>query len=170
VISRRVALFGAGGAALMLAGCQQEVPLDGTRPLLDVMDAVPEVSRMRAAIRRAGLDEMLSGPGPFTVFAPSNTVWNTLPQPVRDGNPDAIRAFIAHNRLLTSALEARREQGVRMITGTEVRLVGGTPQAPRLQVAREGQPQGGSASITRGNILASNGVLHVIDGVLLPSA
>jgi hypothetical protein len=155
---------------MLLAGCQAEVPLDGSRPLLDVMEAVPEVSRMRAAIRRAGLDEMLSGPGPFTVFAPSNTVWASLPAPVRDGNADAIRSFIAHNRMLTPGLAMRREQGIRMITGTELRLVGGTPDLPRLQVAREGQPQGASASVTRANILASNGVLHVIDGVLLPSA
>ena len=167
--SRRMILFGAGGAALSLAACQPQVAFDGTFPILDVMGAVPEISSFRAAIRRANLEEFLSGSGPFTVFAPSNNIWSGLPQPVRDANPDAIRSFIAHGRMRTPDIAARREQGVRMVTGTVIRQVGGTPDAPRLQVV-QGNQQGSSASISRSNLLASNGVLHVIDGTLMRTA
>lgn len=169
MISRRFVLFGAGGASLLLAGCQTDTPFDGTRPLLQVMEAVPEVSNMRAAIRRAGLDQELSGAGPFTVFAPSNTAWAQAPAAVRNGDAAAIRALISYGRMRTPELAARREQGIRMMSGTEVRLVGGTESQPRLQVARAGVPQGASGSIVRANVLASNGILHVLDGIIVPA-
>ncbi len=167
MISRRSILLGAGGAALMLAGCQTDVPLDGSRPLLDVLDSIPDISRMRAAIRRAGLDEMLAGAGPFTVFAPSNTAWAQAPEAVRNGEPAAIRALIAHGRMRTPELARRGQQNIQMLSGLQLRLVGGTADLPRIQALRGGAPQGASASITRGNLMASNGVVHIIDAILL---
>lgn len=170
MITRRNVLFGSlGGATLILAGCET-VALDGTRSILDVMGSVPELSNMRAAIRRAGLEEMLAGAGPFTVFAPSNAAWAQAPQGVRDGNADAIRGLIARGRLRTPDMAARRDQGIRMMSGVEIRLVGGTPELPRFQVAPGGVPLGASSSITRANLLASNGIVHVITGILLPAA
>ena len=170
MIARRFILFGAGGAALALAGCQTETPHDGTRPILEVMSSVPDISSFRAAIRRAGLDEALAGAGPFTVFAPSNTAWSAAPAALRDGNPAALRSLIALGRMRTPDLFARRQQPIRMLSGTEVRVVGGSADAPRLQVAREGQPTGGSASILRGNMLGANGVLHILDAIIIPTA
>jgi uncharacterized surface protein with fasciclin (FAS1) repeats len=57
-----------------------------------------------------------------------------------------------------------------MLSGIEVRVVGGTASNPRIQAARPGQaPSGASASIIRPNVMASNGVVHVVEGVLLPA-
>lgn len=167
MIARRSVLFGAGGAALLLAGCQPETPFDGTRSILDVMAAVPDISNFRAAIRRAQLEQYLAGNGPFTVFAPSNAAWAAAPAAVRNGDANAMRSFIALGRMRTPDLAARREQAIRMVNGTEVRLVGGTADQLRLQAAREGTPAGSSGSILRGNLLASNGVLHIIDAVVV---
>lgn len=168
MIARRSILFGAGGAALLLVSCDAGTPHDGTRPLLEVMSSVPDISNFRAAVRRAGLDEMLAGAGPYTIFAPSNTAWNAAPAALRDGNPAMLRALIAYGRMRTPDLYARREQSIRMLSGTEVRVVGGSADQPRLQVAREGQTTGASGSILRGNLLASNGVVQILDGVIVP--
>jgi uncharacterized surface protein with fasciclin (FAS1) repeats len=57
-----------------------------------------------------------------------------------------------------------------MLSGVEVRVVGGTADSPRIQATRPGQaPSGTSASIIRPNLMASNGVVHVVQGVLLPA-
>ena len=167
MIARRSILFGAGGAALALAGCDTGTAHDGTRPILDVLASVPDISSFRAALRRTGLDELLAGSGPFTVFAPSNTAWAAAPAAIRDGNADRLKSLIAYGRMRTPDLWARREQAIRMLSGTEVRVGGGSADQPRIQVAREGQPSGASGSILRGNLLASNGVVQILDGVLL---
>lgn len=167
MIARRTILFGAGGAALALAGCDAGTAYDGTRPILEVLASVPDISNFRAALRRAGLDELLAGSGPFTVFAPSNLAWAAAPAAIRDGNADRLKSLIAYGRMRTPDLWARREQTIRMLSGTEARVVGGTPDQPRLQIAREGQPTGSSGSILRGNLLASNGVVQILDGVPL---
>ena len=167
MIARRTFLFGAGGAALTLAGCDTGTPHDGTRPILDVMASVPEISSFRAAIRRAGLDELLAGSGPFTVLAPSNSAWAAAPAALREANADRLKSLIALGRMRTPDLFARREQAIRMMSGTEIRVVGGSADQPRIQVAREGQATGSSASILRSNLLASNGVVQILDAVLL---
>ena len=167
MIARRSILFGAGGAALALAGCDTATPHDGTRPILEVMSSVPDISGFRSALRRAGLDELLNGSGPFTVFAPSNLAWNAAPAAIRDGGAERLKALIAYGRMRTPDLWARREQRILMLSGTEIRVVGGNADQPRLQVVRDGQPSGASGSILRGNLLASNGVVQILDGIIL---
>ena len=79
MITRR-SLFAAGGGALVLAGCETpQVTADGRFPIMDVLGVTPDVSDFRAALRRAELAEFLNGPGPFTVFAPTNLAWGGAP-------------------------------------------------------------------------------------------
>jgi uncharacterized surface protein with fasciclin (FAS1) repeats len=149
VITRR-SLFAVGGAGMLLAGCETaQVTADGRFPIMDVLGITPDVSEFRSALRRADLAEFLNGPGPFTVFAPTNLAWGAASAEFRNGGAAALRNLIAGGRL---------------------RLVGGTPTEPRIQAARAGAaPSGASASIVRPNILCSNGIIHVIQGVLLPA-
>jgi uncharacterized surface protein with fasciclin (FAS1) repeats len=169
VITRR-SLFVAGGSALALAGCETvQVTADGRFPIMDVLGIMSDVSEFRSALRRAELAEMLNGPGPFTVFAPTNLAWSGATAEFRSGGAASLRNLIAGGRLRLPDIQARGGR-VRMLSGIDVRVVGGTPTEPRIQAARAGgQPSGASATIIRPNILCSNGVIHVIGGVLLPA-
>ena len=168
MLSRR-SLFAVGGAALFLNGCERVLP-DGRFPIMDVMAAEPNLSNFRAALRSSGLaSELFDRPGIYTVFAPTNLAWSGAPERIRRGEHDALLSLIAGGRLRLPDIQAR-DGRIRMLSGIEVRVVGGTASNPRIQAARPGQaPSGASASIIRPNLMASNGVVHVVEGVLLPA-
>ena len=168
MLSRR-SLFAVGGAALLLNACERAVP-DGRFPLMDVMAAEPNLSNFRAALRSSGLaSELFDRPGIYTVLAPTNLAWSGAPERIRRGEHDALLSLIAGGRLRLPDIQARGGR-IRMLSGVEVRVVGGTAENPRIQGARPGQaPSGASASIIRPNLMASNGVVHIVEGVLLPA-
>ena len=168
MFSRR-SLFAVGGAALLVNGCARVMP-DGSFPLMDVMGAEPNLSNFRAALRSSGLAaELFDRPGIYTVLAPTNLAWSGAPERIRRGEHDALLSLIAGGRLRLPDIQARGGR-IRMLSGIDVRVVGGTADNPRIQAARPGQaPSGASASIIRPNLLASNGVVHVVEGVLLPA-
>ena len=168
MITRR-SLFAVPGGALALMACQSDVSLDGRFPIMDVLGTQSDVSDFRSALRSANLDELLNGPGPFTVFAPTNSAWSAASAEFRRGGAASLRNLIAAGRLRTPDIAARGNR-IRMLSGIDVRIVGGTPAEPRIQAARAGgQPSGASGSIIRPNILCSNGIVHVIGSVLIPS-
>jgi uncharacterized surface protein with fasciclin (FAS1) repeats len=79
------------------------------------------------------------------------------------------RNLIAAGRLRLPDIQARNGR-VRMLSGIDIRVVGGTPTQPRIQAARAGgPPSGASGTIIRPNILCSNGVIHVVSAVLIPA-
>ena len=168
MITRR-SLFVAGGGAMLLAGCETaQVTADGRFPIMDVLGIQPDVSDFRSALRRADLGDLLNGPGPYTVFAPTNLAWAATSEQFRSGGAANLRNFIAGGRLRTPDIQARGGR-VRMLSGIDVVLVGGSPTEPRVQAAQAGRPpSGASASIIRPNLLCSNGVIHVLQGALIP--
>ena len=168
MITRR-SLFAAGGGALLLSACETAVTLDGRFPIMDVLGTQSDVSDFRAALRRTELAEMLNGPGPYTVFAPTNLAWAATSQEFRNGGAASLRNFIAGGRLRLPDIRARNNR-VRMLSGIDVVLVGGSPNEPRVQAARaSAAPSGASASIIRPNLLCSNGVVHILQGALIPT-
>ncbi|MBW6400244.1 fasciclin domain-containing protein [Roseomonas sp. HJA6] len=171
MITRR-SLFAAGGGALVLAGCAgEQVTADGRFPIMDVLGTQSDLSEFRSALRRANLSELLSGPTAYTVFAPTNDAWSAAPAAIRDGGADMLRNLIAGGRLNLRDIAARNGR-IRMLSGIEIRVVGGSPTEPRIQAVRAGatQPSGASGSIIRPNLLCSNGIIHVVSGVLFPTA
>lgn len=80
MITRRSLFVPLGGGALALAGCATEqVTADGRFPIMSVLESCPDVSNFRSALRSTNLDELLAGPGPFTVFAPTNAALEGAP-------------------------------------------------------------------------------------------
>lgn len=168
MITRR-SLFAAAGGGLLLSACQEPITQDGRFPIMDVLGVLSDVSDFRAALRRADLDTLLSGPGPFTVFAPTNGAWAAAPANYRNGDAAALRNLVAAGRLRLPDIAARGNK-VRMLSGIDIHVVGGTPTEPRIQAARAGAaPSGASGSIIRPNILCSNGIIHVVGAVLIPA-
>ena len=129
-----------------------------------------------AAVKAAGLVETLQGPGPFTVFAPVNAAFDALPagtvdsllKPENKGTLTSVLTYhVVAGRLNSKALE-------RMIKMGGGRAMLKTVQGGELTATMSGgdinitDAKGNTARITITNVNQSNGVIHVIDRVLLP--
>ena len=129
-----------------------------------------------AAIQAAGLVETLKGPGPFTVFAPVNAAFDALPAGTVDTllkpemKADLTKVLTYHvvpGKLDAASLVAQIQAGGGSATLTTVQ--GGTLTA---KLAGDGvsltDAKGNAAMVTTADVMQSNGVIHVIDKVLMP--
>lgn len=116
-----------------------------------------------AAIDRSGLDATLAGEGPFTVFAPSDEAFAQLP----DG---AIDSLLAEPDKLTEVLTYHVVPA--RVTAAEVVELTTAPtvNGEELRVSLDGGVHVDSATVITADIEASNGIIHVIDRVLLPAS
>ena len=118
------------------------------------------------ALKAAGLVDALQGPGPFTVFAPTDAAFAKLP-------PGTVESLLADPRKLASILTYHVVTG-KVLAGDIVRGNGARPTTlngqPLTVSVRAGKVFVNSAQVTTADIAASNGVIHVIVTVLLPSA
>ena len=118
-----------------------------------------------AAVKAAGLVETLSGPGPFTVFAPSDAAFAKLPE-------GTVAGLIADKEKLTAILTYHVLSG-RVVASDITRTNGATPttvNGEKLDIeVRNGKVFVKQAQVTTADVAASNGVIHVIDGVLMPT-
>lgn len=117
-----------------------------------------------AAVSQAGLAETLSGPGPFTVFAPTNAAFAKVPKATLDNlmkpemKADLTKVLTYH--VVPGALKA-----VDLKDGQELTTVQGQKLKVKVQ---DGKVWVGDAQVTIADVISSNGVTHVIDGVLMP--
>jgi uncharacterized surface protein with fasciclin (FAS1) repeats len=129
-----------------------------------------------AAVKAAGLVDTLETTGPFTVFAPTNEAFARLPdgtvdsllQPQNKGKLTAVLTYhVVAGRLTAADLLAKVRDGGGQATLTTV-------QGATLTVTAAGDhivltdAQGRAAHVTIGDVMQSNGVIHVVDTVLLP--
>ena len=129
-----------------------------------------------AAVKAAGLVETLSGAGPFTVFAPTNAAFAKLPAGTVDTllkpeNKDQLTAVLTYHVVpgrITAAMIAAKAKA-NGGTATYATVQGGSLSFKKMGsgwVVMDAK--GDTAKITIANVMQSNGVIHVIDTVLLP--
>jgi transforming growth factor-beta-induced protein len=130
----------------------------------DIVDTAVEAgsfTTLAAALTEAGLVETLKGEGPFTVFAPTDEAFAAVPA-------ETLEALLADKDALTQVLTyhvvAGKVMAADVATG-DVETVAGLPLA---LVAADGAVTVGGANVVAADVEASNGVIHVIDQVLLP--
>jgi uncharacterized surface protein with fasciclin (FAS1) repeats len=130
-----------------------------------------------AAVKAAGLVETLEGPGPFTVFAPTNEAFAKLPPGTVDtllkpeNKPTLVKILTYHvvpGRMTAVALmkavkDGEGEAHIKTVEGED--LVVKQPGPGKLTVT---DAKGDVATVTVADVLQSNGVIHVVDTVLLP--
>jgi uncharacterized surface protein with fasciclin (FAS1) repeats len=131
-----------------------------------------------AAVKAAGLVETLSGAGPFTVFAPTNEAFAKLPAGTVDTllkpeNKDQLTKILTCHVVAADAMSDAIKKMVMDDGGAhKVKTVGGC----ELTIKTDGDKimiedeAGGTATVTIADVKQSNGVIHVIDTVLLPKA
>lgn len=129
-----------------------------------------------AAVKAAGLVDTLSGPGPFTVLAPTNEAFEALPEGTVDnlmepGNKEQLAKVLTCHVIAARALSGDITQMVKDDGGKHVvDTVGGcklTFMADNGKVTVTDE-NGNAANVTIADVVQSNGVIHVVDKVLLP--
>ena len=133
-----------------------------TADLLGMAGAAGGFSTLTAAVGAAGLTETLKGPGPFTVFAPTDDAFKALPAGVLD-------ALLAHKDALAKVLTYHVVPGALKAADLKAGAVKSV-EGDDLNVTLEGTTVkiNGAAAVIKADVAATNGVIHAIDQVLLP--
>ncbi len=128
--------------------------------IVDVAVKAGSFKTLVAAVQAAGLVDTLKGPGPFTVFAPTDEAFAKVPKATLD-------ALLKDKAALTKVLTYHVVSGKVMAADVKAGKVK-TVQGQELTVKTDGGVMVDSAKVTATDIAASNGVIHVIDNVMLP--
>jgi uncharacterized surface protein with fasciclin (FAS1) repeats len=185
-ISFKAAMLAAGlslGAIMVAAPVVAAVVYVGGAPMYPTKNIVENAVNSKdhttlvAAVKAAGLVDTLAGPGPFTVFAPTNEAFAKLPKGtvatlLMPENKDKLTAVLTYH-VVPGHLTAQDLAGMVDQGGGKATLK--TVQGEELTIERRGRAhltvtdaKGDVALITIANVLQSNGVIHVIDKVLIP--
>jgi uncharacterized surface protein with fasciclin (FAS1) repeats len=147
------------------------VPETSSMTIAETVASNPDFSTLLAAVKAAGLADTLSGTGPYTVFAPTNDAFDALPAGTLDTllkpkNKDQLAAILTYHVVDGKVMAADVKPGkVTTVNGATFDV--STAMDGGVEIT---DGQGNTAKVTQTDIVASNGVIHVIDGVLLPPA
>jgi uncharacterized surface protein with fasciclin (FAS1) repeats len=154
--------FAVAAALGLIAAC---APMEPKTPdIVDIAASNPDFSTLVAAVQAAGLAETLKGDGPFTVFAPTNAAFAALPAGtvenlLKPENKDQLVKILTYH-VVPGAVTSDQLAGKRMDVATV--------QGQTVHVDGRKGVKVNKSNVTTADIMASNGVIHVIDAVLLP--
>lgn len=148
-------------AGVMVGGAMMVPNLD---IVANAMNA-SNVSTVVAAVSAAGLVDTLKGPGPFTMFAPNNAAFDALPKGTVDTlllpeNKAKLTSILTYHVVpgRYTAADLNNGQKLKTVNGQEITI---TKVGSKIMV-------NGSATVETADVISSNGVTFVIDGVLMP--
>lgn len=129
----------------------------------DRLANTPSLSTLNSLVTKAGLTETLQAAGPYTVFAPSNDAFKALPAATLNeltSNPEKLKNVLSYHVVPGKTLAADvKNSNAKTLSGAHVAL----SKAGDFVTIE-------SATVTQADLTASNGVVHIIDTVLLPPA
>jgi transforming growth factor-beta-induced protein len=140
------------------------VVADESKNIVQVASSVDAFSTLVAAVKAAGLVETLSGPGPFTVFAPTNDAFAKLPKDLLESllKPENKATL---TKILTYHVVAGSVKAADVVKLTSAKTVEGEDVTIKVDGSTV---MVNNAKVTQTDVMASNGVIHVIDTVLVP--
>lgn len=130
--------------------------------IVDTAFAAGQFNTLAKALTAAGLVDTLKGPGPFTVFAPTDEAFAKIPA-------DKLNALLADKAALTKVLTYHVVGGKVMAADVKTGEVKTVQGAPLKVVASPSGVTVNNARVIKTDIAATNGVIHVIDTVVLPN-
>ncbi|MCE9572824.1 MAG: fasciclin domain-containing protein [Deltaproteobacteria bacterium] len=136
-------------------------PVAATKNIVEVATEAGSFKTLLTAVEAAGLVDTLKGPGPFTVFAPTDDAFAKIP-------PDALKALLADKAALTAVLTYHVVPGAVMAKDVATMKSAKTVQGDEVAIDTSNGVKIGGATVIKADIVASNGVIHVIDTVLMP--
>ena len=166
------AVSAAAMADVMVGGA----PMLPSKDIIDNAVNSKDQTTLVAAVKAAGLVETLKGPGPFTVFAPTNAAFDALPAGTVDTllkpeNKEMLTTILTYH-VVPGKWDAagiskmiKDGKGKAMIKTVSGGTLTAKSSGKKIMLTDE---KGGTATVTIPNVYQSNGVIHVIDKVLLP--
>ncbi len=148
----------------VLTSALPSVAASGNKNIVDTAVAAGSFKTLVAAVQAAGLAETLEGPGPYTVFAPTDDAFKKLPAGtvetlLKPENKEKLKAILLYHVVQgdVTAAQAMKMSSAKTVGGQDLSITtsGGTVMI-------------NDARVVKADIQASNGVIHVIDTVLLP--
>jgi uncharacterized surface protein with fasciclin (FAS1) repeats len=144
-------------AAAPAQGAAAAAPAD----IVDTAIAAGSFTTLVKAVQAAGLVDTLKGPGPFTVFAPTDEAFAKLP-------PGTIEGLLADKAKLTAVLTYHVVAGAVTAKDVAALQTATSLQGAALKIDTSSGVKINDATVTKADVTATNGVIHVIDTVLLP--
>ncbi|CUH66985.1 Immunogenic protein MPT70 precursor [Thalassovita gelatinovora] len=156
----------AASIALTLAVAPIAAFADGHGAKADIVDtavAAGDFNTLAAALTAAGLIDVLKGDGPFTVFAPTDAAFAALPAGtvedlLKPENKDTLTAILTYHVVPGKVMSTDLSDG----------MMAGTVQGSDVTITLGDAVMVGDAKVVTADIETSNGVIHVIDKVLMP--
>jgi uncharacterized surface protein with fasciclin (FAS1) repeats len=143
------------------------------KPTGDIVDVAVagKFTKLVAAVKAADLVDTLKGKGPFTVFAPTDKAFEALGEETLNAvlkDKEKLKAILTYH-VIAGAVPAKNaialakdKKSAKTVQGSEIKFsLEGTGEKTRLKL-------NGSATVIKANVKASNGIIHVIDKVILP--
>lgn len=136
------------------------------KDIVETATAAGQFKTLTAALKAAGLVETLKGKGPFTVFAPTDAAFEKLPEGtveelLKPENKEKLTSILTYHVVPAKAMakDVSGMSSAKTVNGEELELS-----------VKDGKVMVDDATVTKADIQASNGVIHVIDTVLMPDA
>jgi len=137
--------------------------LAASKDIVDTAVAAGSFKTLAAALQAADLVDTLKGPGPFTVFAPTDEAFAKIPKADLDA---LLKDKTALTAVLTYHVVAGKVMAADVVKLTQANTLEGSPVKIRVV---GGKVMVNNANVTATDIAASNGVIHVIDTVIMPA-
>ena len=155
--NRRILLVAAIAA---LSGCAtQSMPVS----VADTIAANPQLSTLSSLVAKAGLTDTLKGSGPFTLFAPTNEAFDKVPAKTLStlaADPAKLKAILTYHVIPGKVMAAEIKNGnVKTVNGANIAV----SKAGEFVTVED-------ALVQKADIAATNGVVHIVDSVLMPPA
>ena len=139
-------------------------PVEAPKTVVDIAVGSADHTTLVTAVTAAGLVETLSGTGPFTIFAPTNAAFAALPAGtvetlLKPESKDKLTSILTYHVVAGNVLAADLKDGqkVKTLNGQELTVA-----------IKDGVVTINGAKVTAADLAGSNGVIHVVDAVLLP--
>ncbi len=153
--------------ALILSVLATAIPSGAAPAEKDIVDtavAAGSFHTLTSALQAAGLVETLKGKGPFTVFAPTDAAFSKLPSGtvetlLKPENKEKLKAILLYHVVSgkVTAAQVSKMSSAKSVNGQDLKIA-----------ANGGVVTVNDANVVKADVMASNGVIHVIDTVLLP--
>jgi uncharacterized surface protein with fasciclin (FAS1) repeats len=147
-----------------------------TKTIVDNAVNSKDHTTLVAAVKAAGLVDTLSGPGPFTVFAPTNEAFDKLPAGtvdtlVKPENKDTLTKILTYHVVSGTMTSKDIAKAIKAGGGkATLTTVQGEPLTAEMKMGKLvlTDAKGGMSTVTIKDVMQSNGVIHVVDTVLMP--
>jgi uncharacterized surface protein with fasciclin (FAS1) repeats len=163
-IQKGQAMLKAVVLGLLMVGTGMTTVTSQSKDIVDTAVSNGSFNTLATALKAAGLVDTLKGPGPFTVFAPTDAAFAKLPAGtvetlLKPENKDQLRRVLTYHVVSgkVGSAEVTKLQSAKAVSGDPIKIS-----------VRDGKVMVNNATVVTADVGASNGVIHVIDTVILP--